>query len=226
MSEAGDPASPGWLIVLPPDVPEPSLERIRAEAKERGWHADASRGEEQAVLALQGPRTAAELGTLVAGLAPDVLPVLPGEHYRRQRTRRRLLSALVSGLGFLIAAGIVLPLVAFLRPPPDPIVTPDLVRVAAADEIATGKAKLARYHDQPILVIRVASAGWQAVTATCTHPSECLLEWDEPRQLVVCPCHGCRFDAQGNVLHAPASTPLLRLSAFEQHGSLFVRSLL
>lgn len=225
ISETDDAASPCWLVVLPPGTPGPAVERISAEATKRGWRSAASRGEEQVVLALEGPRAAGELGTLVAGLDADVLPILPVESYRRQRWRRRWLSALVSGLGLLIAAGIVLPLFAFLRPPPEPIVTPDLVRVAAVDEIVTGSAVLAHFHAQPILVIRVAPQGWQAVTAMCTTQSDCLLEWDVPRQLVVCPCHGCEFDAQGNVLHPPASTPLLRLEAFESGGTLFVRSL-
>ena len=224
-SETGNAEPRGWLVVLPPELPLPALERISAEAAKRGWRSAASRGEEQVVVALEGPRVASELDDLVGGLEADVLPVLAVEHYRRQRWRRRWHSALVSGLGLLIAGGLVLPLVAFLRPPPGPIVTPDLLRVAAVDEIATGSAVLAHFHDQPILVIRVAPRGWQTLTATCTHPSDCLLEWDVLRKLVVCPCHGCEFDAQGNVLHPPASTPLLRLETFEQDGSLFVRSL-
>lgn len=226
MSEPAESVSEGWLVVLPAEISEPSLQRIRGEAGARGWLAEHSRGEEQAIVALEGPRDADELRPLLAGLDADVLPLLSSQHYRRMRTRRRLLSALVSGLGLLIVAGVVLPLLAFLRPPPEPIVAPDLVRVAAADEIAPGAAKLTRFHDQPILVIRVAPLGWEAVAARCTFSDDCLLGWDSERRWVACPCHGCRFDAQGNVLHAPASIPLLRLGIFELGGSLFVRSLL
>lgn len=226
VSESEGSLAQAWLVVLPHDAQESDLARIRELARTRGWAIAGSRGAEQAVLALQGPRAAGELVPLVAGLGADVLPLLPPEHYRRLRARRRWLSALVAGLGLGIVAGILLPLLSFLRPPRRPIVESELLRVAAVEAVPTGTATRARFQDQPILVIRVAPQGWRAVGALCTQASDCLLEWDPVRQQIVCPCHGCLFDALGNVLHPPASVPLLRLEAFEQEGAVFVRRLL
>lgn len=226
MSESERSAAAGWLVVLPTEVSQASLERIRDEARARGWQADGSIGEEQVLLALAGPSGPEELGALLAGLVADVLPLRSPEHYRRLHARRRFLSLLVTGLGLAIAAGVLFPLLGYLRPPPSPILASELLRVGALEEIATGQARLVRFHDRPILVIRAAPHGWRALGAECTTPSHCLLEWDAERQRIVCPCHGCQFDAQGNVVHSPASMPLLRLEAFELHGSVFVRSLL
>lgn len=222
--------SEGWLLVLPADSSATALERLQSEADRRGWRSDHSRGDDQTIVALEGPRAltleeaGAELAPLLAGLEADVLPLLPGEHYARLRRRRRFLSALVTGLGLLIVAGTVMPLLAFLRPPPSPLVAPDLLRVGRAGEIPVGAALLARFRDQPIVVIHVAQGGWEALTARCTLSGDCLLAWDAARELLQCPCHGCRFDARGNVLHPPASIPLLRLEAFERDGQVLVRS--
>lgn len=216
----------GWLVVVPPGLPDPELARFLALAAERGWEAASSHGQDQDVLAVRGPRDAGELVPLVHGLGADVLPLLAPERYRRERVRRRRLSILVGVLGLSIVAGVVLPLITFLRPPPRPILEPALLRVAAADAIAPGQALRARFHDQPVLVIRVAPHGWRAVGATCTFAADCLLEWDAARGVIVCPCHGCRFDAEGNVLAPPASTPLLRLDVLEREDGLHLRRLL
>lgn len=230
MSESERSASPGWLVVLPASLSQESLERFRDEAVARGWRAASSRGEEQALLALEGPRGPEELRALLAqagaGGEADLLQLCAPEHYRRLRVRGRFLALLVAGLGLAIAAGVVFPLLGYLRPPPSPIVAPDLVRVGALEEIAIGEARRVRFRDRPVLVIRTAPHGWRAVGAECTSPGHCLLEWDAERQRVVCPCHGCQFDALGNVVRSPASTPLLRLETLELHGSVFVRSLL
>ena len=229
-SAPGELASESWLVVLPPEVPGPVLERLCRESGARGWHAGVSPGSEEAVVALAAERArahddvAAELAPLLAGLDADLVPLFSAEHYARLRRRRRLLSSLVTGLGLLSLAGVLLPLLAFLRPPPSPIVAPDLVRVAAASEIALGAAVATRFRDQPIFVIRVAEGAFEAVTARCTYSPECLLTWDRAREELECACHGCRFDAHGNVLHPPASIPLSRLEAFESEGSVFVRS--
>lgn len=226
MSVSEESAAPGWLVILPADVAPDELERLRAAAGARGWLADASRGEEQAVLALEGPRARGELDGLLAGREADVLPVLSSEHYRRLRLRRRSLALLVAALALAIAGGTLLPLASFLRPPPGAIVAPGVVRVGDVDALAVGQARRTRFQDRPVLVIRVAPHGWRAVLAECSFLARCQLEWDAERQRAVCPCHGCEYDAQGNVAHSPASAPLVRLETLEQDGAVLVRSAL
>ncbi len=46
-----------------------------------------------------------------------------------------------------------------------------------------------------------------AVTAVCTHMG-CILAFNNAERSWDCPCHGSRFDADGNVLHGPAISPL------------------
>ena len=60
--------------------------------------------------------------------------------------------------------------------------------------------------------------GFQAISLLCTHLG-CLVSSDIDG--FACPCHGSRFDSQGNVIHGPARVPLTRLLVEEQpNGSL------
>lgn len=46
-----------------------------------------------------------------------------------------------------------------------------------------------------------------AVNPRCTHTA-CTVEWQKESDAFVCPCHGARFGASGNVLQGPAEKPL------------------
>lgn len=46
-----------------------------------------------------------------------------------------------------------------------------------------------------------------AVDSKCTHKG-CELEWKDNQDAFVCPCHGAKFGAKGNVLGDPGKIPL------------------
>ena len=46
-----------------------------------------------------------------------------------------------------------------------------------------------------------------AVNPICTHRG-CAVEWKAQEKSFVCPCHGAKFGADGNVLEEPAQKPL------------------
>jgi cytochrome b6-f complex iron-sulfur subunit len=51
--------------------------------------------------------------------------------------------------------------------------------------------------------------GWYALTNTCTHLG-CQPGLDQTNRVLVCPCHGSRFDFQGLPKKGPAIRPLFR----------------
>ncbi|NOT29617.1 MAG: Rieske (2Fe-2S) protein [Planctomycetes bacterium] len=224
MSQNPEHVTPTWLVVLPAQISEGDLTRLHSEVQGRGWSAGSSRGEEQVILAVQGPHDPEEIRSVLAGrFEMDIIPVLEGERYKLQRARRHFQSTLVTGLGLLVLVGLVVPLVGFLEPPPGTIFSPDLVRVARVDEVAVGERLLVRLSEKPVFVLRLAPERWHAVSASCTFMDDCLLEWDAERRQLLCPCHGCAFDVHGNVVHPPASLPLVRLEVVQSVDGLFVR---
>lgn len=75
---------------------------------------------------------------------------------------------------------------------------------------------------QPDAPVHVALAGvWLLKPATgeepfalddrCTHLG-CAVKWHAERSRFECPCHGSEFDANGHVLHGPATRSLSRFS--------------
>jgi cytochrome b6-f complex iron-sulfur subunit len=61
-----------------------------------------------------------------------------------------------------------------------------------------------------------------ALSAVCTHLG-CITRYLSDANIIACPCHGSRFDLEGNVLHGPAPRPLPWLEVQEDAaGNLVV----
>jgi cytochrome b6-f complex iron-sulfur subunit len=69
-----------------------------------------------------------------------------------------------------------------------------------------GNAALLQTQSRFLLVARVASDSFTALTATCTH--EVCTVSGYGGQTYVCPCHGSRFDWNGQVVGGPAPRAL------------------
>jgi len=67
-----------------------------------------------------------------------------------------------------------------------------------------------------------AAGGVYALSAVCTHLG-CITRFLSDEGVIACPCHGSRFDLEGNVIHGPAPRPLpwLEVEA-DQQGNLVV----
>ena len=116
-----------------------------------------------------------------------------------------LVALLSGGSLFLLGRG----LLTFFRAPgsSEP---PARFPVAARGELAAGE-KTSKYH-QGVWLIR-DDDGWYALLNRCTHLG-CQPALDPWSRLLVCPCHGSRFDLQGRVVKGPAERPLPRLLLF------------
>ncbi len=65
-------------------------------------------------------------------------------------------------------------------------------------------------------------AGIYAVSAVCTHLG-CITRYLSDEAAIACPCHGSRFDLEGNVTNGPAPRPLEWLDVkADQAGNLVV----
>ena len=79
-------------------------------------------------------------------------------------------------------------------------------------------------QDQQVYIVRTENGLW-AMSAVCTHLG-CLTQWKPESNQIACPCHGSKFQREGNVQAGPAPRPLphfaVRLAA---DGALVVDKL-
>ncbi len=106
--------------------------------------------------------------------------------------------ATVAG-GGLCAIRFMLPTVSF-----EP---PARFKVGYPEEFAEDSVTYDERHS--IFVVRESSR-FYAMDARCTH-LQCLVRWEEDEGRFFCPCHGSKFDRQGENLAGPAPRPLDRL---------------
>ena len=123
--------------------------------------------------------------------------------------RRKFLFTMLGGLGALIGAASAWPVFRFLSP----IETDgsgDKVIVARGD-VAGGKAHFFQYQGKPAVVLQPEPGEFIALSAVCTHLG-CVVAWQEQAGEFLCPCHGGRFSAVGQVLGGPPPSPLETLA--------------
>jgi cytochrome b6-f complex iron-sulfur subunit len=56
---------------------------------------------------------------------------------------------------------------------------------------------------QQIYIVRT-EAGFYAVSAVCTHLG-CITQWKPEANMIVCPCHGSKFQPNGKKIEGPAA---------------------
>jgi glycine/D-amino acid oxidase-like deaminating enzyme/nitrite reductase/ring-hydroxylating ferredoxin subunit len=86
-------------------------------------------------------------------------------------------------------------------------VTP--AQAGSARDVPSGEARVVRDGLGKVGVYRDEAGGVHAVSLRCTHLG-CLLRFNSAERSWDCPCHGSRFDVDGEVLEGPAVDPLER----------------
>ncbi len=75
------------------------------------------------------------------------------------------------------------------------------------DELEPGQAAIMKIDGDNVAAFRDEDGRVHAVSAVCTHMG-CILGWNENDRTWDCPCHGSRFELDGEVIHGPAAQPL------------------
>jgi glycine/D-amino acid oxidase-like deaminating enzyme/nitrite reductase/ring-hydroxylating ferredoxin subunit len=81
--------------------------------------------------------------------------------------------------------------------------------VRSLDEIQPGQGAIVRRGMQLLAVYRDPDSKLHVCSAVCTHLKG-IVAWNEDAKSWDCPCHGSRFNVDGEVLNGPASSPLPR----------------
>lgn len=118
-------------------------------------------------------------------------------------TRRSILTGVGIGACACAAAGAGLVTLDFLEPKVlfEP---PTRFRAGSALDYPEGTV---RFHREQRAYVIGTAGGVYAMSAVCTHLG-CITRYVADEHGIACPCHGSRFDLEGNVVHGPAPRPL------------------
>ncbi|ARM31397.1 ubiquinol-cytochrome c reductase iron-sulfur subunit [Prosthecochloris sp. HL-130-GSB] len=139
----------------------------------------------------------------VTGGKPREGSSLPGVDFER----RSFLGKVVGGIGAVVAASTLYPVVKFITPPP-------VKETAEVDEMVVGKAsevppdsgKIYPFNKDKVIVVNNGGE-LTACSAVCTHLG-CLVQWKEDEELIYCACHGARYKQTGEIISGPQPLPL------------------
>jgi nucleotide-binding universal stress UspA family protein len=75
------------------------------------------------------------------------------------------------------------------------------------DEIGPDEGGIVKTAGHKVAVYRDKKGNLTVLSATCTHQG-CTVKWDASEHGWLCPCHGSRYSATGQVVAGPAERPL------------------
>jgi len=134
-------------------------------------------------------------------------------------TRSGFLKWLIGIFGAVSVAGIVYPVLRFLKPPAALSgAIGQVTNVGPLSGFAAGKLTAVAVNDQPAAVQNLGGK-YVVYSLICTHLG-CVVEI--AGDAFHCPCHGSGFSPTGAVTHGPAKLPLPTYHAQTQNGSLLV----
>lgn len=77
-------------------------------------------------------------------------------------------------------------------------------------------------EDQNVFIVRAKEGYFFTLSATCTHLG-CIANWKSDEGIIACPCHGSKFNREGDVTGGPAPRPLPRFEiSLDDQGFLVV----
>jgi cytochrome b6-f complex iron-sulfur subunit len=96
---------------------------------------------------------------------------------------------------------------------------PTVFRAGSPADYPDGTVRFNREHRAYVIG---GAGGIYALSAVCTHLG-CITRFVSDEGVIACPCHGSRFDLEGNVIHGPAprALPWLEVEA-DATGTLVV----
>jgi menaquinol-cytochrome c reductase iron-sulfur subunit len=149
-------------------------------------------------------------------------------------TRRNFLCKALIGLGAILVALIGIPVSGFVLSPVFRKKEQRWVSVAWEEDLKLDGLQELRYSiikqdawlkvnaKKSAYILRKEGNDYVVVSSVCTHLG-CSVHLNSQKNEFMCPCHGGRFDTNGNVLGGPPSKPLIHLKTKVENGRLFIQ---
>jgi cytochrome b6-f complex iron-sulfur subunit len=104
-----------------------------------------------------------------------------------------------------------------------PVILPvKLVEIAAGSvtEIPADGVRLLHLPEGPVMLEKTDN-GVRAFSAVCTHLG-CIIQWHPEAKQFICPCHGGKYNLNGDVVSGPPPRPLEKIEVKLRDGQVFV----
>lgn len=138
-------------------------------------------------------------------------------------SRRRFMGWLLGFSALATAAGVLTPIMGYLWPTKRQLgESGGRAQVGTLADFPAGQGKVAPVNDKPVIIVNTQQGGLKAFSAICTHLG-CITEWDERRQIILCPCHDGRFNPiNGDVISGPPPSPLPEMLVAVEGENIYV----
>ncbi|EWH02332.1 hypothetical protein Q427_09345 [Halomonas sp. BC04] len=83
-------------------------------------------------------------------------------------------------------------------------------RIDSFEGVAPGQGRVATKDGEKLAMYRSEAGELKVLSAVCPH-MKCIVHWNAAESTWDCPCHGSRFDTEGEVIEGPAYLPLPRV---------------
>ncbi|WP_040460531.1 Rieske 2Fe-2S domain-containing protein [Galbibacter marinus] len=77
-------------------------------------------------------------------------------------------------------------------------------------QVSKGKGEVIKKDGKRVAVYMPFQGEPKIISAVCTHLG-CIIHWNELEDSWDCPCHGSRFNTDGEILEGPALKPLKKI---------------
>lgn len=88
-------------------------------------------------------------------------------------------------------------------------------KIEGLSELAHGEARVVKYEGETVALYKDEAGGLHALNPVCTH-AKCVVGWNSAEKSWDCPCHGARFNVDGEVLTGPARKGLEKVELAEE----------
>jgi len=119
-------------------------------------------------------------------------------------SRRRLIACVWIGAAAVVIGELIGGTFAFLWPRRAQRKGEKIFVAGKATDFKVGQ--VVPFRREKLFIVRL-EGGFLAISAICTH-LHCIVNWDQMTKRFECPCHGAKFNMNGEVLSGPPPRPL------------------
>jgi Rieske Fe-S protein len=135
--------------------------------------------------------------------------------------RRNFLKYLLSGGLLGLAASIIYPIIAYLKPPAQREVEVSSVKAGKIDDFQKESGKIIKFGSKPVILIRTSKDDFKAYSAICTH-LDCTVQYRKDMGVIWCACHNGKYDLNGRNISGPPPRPLEEYRVIVQKDEIFI----